>query len=195
MQGIDRKNPLADDPTAERGERIETGKVIARGGKKGFVPGAMRSKPLKRRMAMQVSEVMTRNVECARPTNSVFDVARQMKKLDVGALPVCGDNDRLVGIVTDRDIVLRGVAEGRNLDEVKVQDIMTPGIEYCVDDQPVKHAAQLMREKQIRRLVVLNDDHRLVGIVSLGDLAVDTDDEMLVGSALEGISQPSEPNR
>ena len=144
---------------------------------------------------MQITEVMTRNVECIRPTNSIVDAARQMKKLDIGVLPVCGDSDRLVGMLTDRDIVLRGVADRRDLEEVKVQDIMTPDVEYCFEDQPVEHAARLMRQKQIRRLVVLNSDHRLVGIVSLGDLAVDMGDEMLVGSALEGISQPAEPNR
>jgi CBS domain-containing protein len=144
---------------------------------------------------MDVRDVMTRNVECIRPANSIIDAARQMKKLDVGVLPVCGDNDRLVGMITDRDIVLRGVADRRDLEEVKVQDIMTPDVEYCFDDQPVEHAARLMRAKQIRRLVVLNSNHRLVGIISLGDLAVDLEDEALVGSALEGISQPAEPNR
>jgi CBS domain-containing protein len=144
---------------------------------------------------MQFNEVMTRNVECIRPANSIVEAARHMKKIDVGALPVCGDNDRLVGMVTDRDIVLRGVADRRDLEKAKVQDIMTSEVEYCVEDQPVEEAARLMRQKQIRRLVVLNNDHRLVGIVSLGDLAVDMHDEMLVGSALEGISQPARPNR
>jgi CBS domain-containing protein len=117
-----------------------------------------------------------------------------MKKLDVGALPVCGGQERLIGMITDRDIVLRCVADGRDLEETKVQDIMTPDIEYCFEDQPVEHAARLMHDMQIRRLVVLDDNHKLCGIVSLGDLAVDTD-ERLVGSALEGISQPSAPRR
>jgi CBS domain-containing protein len=123
-----------------------------------------------------------------------MEAARKMKKLDVGPLPVCGENDRLVGMVTDRDIVIRAVAEGRDLTETQVQDVMTPGIEYCLEDQSVEEAARHMREKQIRRLVVLSDNHRLVGIVSLGDLAVEMlSEEELVGSALEGISQPAAP--
>jgi CBS domain-containing protein len=119
------------------------------------------------------------------------DAARRMKSLDIGSLPVCGANDRLVGMITDRDIVLRGVADRRDLQEVKVQEIMTPDVQYCFEDQPVQHAAKLMRDKQIRRLVVLNENHRLVGIVSLGDLAVEAHDEFVVGDALEGISQPA----
>lgn len=144
---------------------------------------------------MQVCDVMTRDVQCIRPSASVMDAARYMKKIDVGVLPVCGDQERLVGMLTDRDIVLRAVADRRDMEETKVQDIMTPDVAFCTEDQSVEHAARLMREKQIRRLVVLNHDRRLVGIVSLGDLAVDAEDEELVGSALEGISKPAAPRR
>ena len=144
---------------------------------------------------MQIAEIMTRNVECTKPGASLMDAARKMKELDVGPLPVCGDDDRLVGMLTDRDIVVRGVADRRDMEQTKVQDIMTREVDYCMEDQPVEHAARLMREKQIRRLVVLNQNRRLVGIVSLGDLAVDAQDEALVESALEGISQPSAPRR
>lgn len=143
---------------------------------------------------MNISEVMTKDVECTKPGASIVDAARRMKDLDVGCLPVCGDSDRLIGMITDRDIVIRGVADRRDLEEVKVQDIMTPDVEFCMENQPVEHAARLMREKQIRRLVVLNRNRRLVGIVSLGDLAVETDDA-LVGDALEGISEPAIPRR
>ena len=139
---------------------------------------------------MQVCEVMTPHVECIAPGASLLEAARKMKKLDVGPLPVCGDNDRLVGMLTDRDIVVRAIADDRDLEETKVQDIMTPHVEYCFDDQDVAHAARLMRDKQIRRLVVLNHDRRLVGILSLGDLAVEAGDDRLAGDALEGISQP-----
>lgn len=139
---------------------------------------------------MNVSQVMTRNVECIRPSDSVMQAARKMRKLDVGALPVCGDNDRLVGMITDRDIVVRAVADARDMDETKVQELMTPDIHFCLDTHDVHHAAQLMHDKQVRRLVVLNDDHRLVGIVSLGDLAVEAGDDAMAGEALEGISQP-----
>lgn len=144
---------------------------------------------------MQVCDVMTRDVQCIRPGASVMDAARHMKKIDVGVLPVCGEQERLVGMLTDRDIVVRAVADRRDMEETKVQDIMTPDVAFCTEDQPVEHAARMMREKQIRRLVVLNHDRRLVGIVSLGDLAVDAEDEELVGSALEGISQPAAPRR
>jgi len=140
---------------------------------------------------MLVSEVMTPNVQCISPDASLLEAARKMKKLDVGPLPVCGDNDRLVGIITDRDIVVRGIADDRDIHETTVKDIMTPGIEFCFDDHDVEHVARIMHDKQIRRLVVLNHDKRLVGIVSLGDLAVDTGDEEMAGHALEGISQPA----
>jgi CBS domain-containing protein len=144
---------------------------------------------------MQICEMMTKDVVCTRPDASIVDAARQMKKLDIGALPVCGENERLVGMITDRDIVIRAVADRRDLEEVKVQDVMTPDIQFCMENQPVEHAAKMMREQQIRRLVVLNRNRKLVGILSLGDIAVDTHDEELAGSALEAISQPAMPNR
>jgi len=139
---------------------------------------------------MQVAEVMTKNVRCIGPQASLNDAARQFKELDVGSLPVCGENDRLVGIITDRDVVVRGLTEGCNPGKTKVEESMTPGIEYCIDDQTVEDAACLMRDKQIRRLAVLNRAHRLVGIVSLGDLAIETDDEVLAGDTLQAISEP-----
>lgn len=140
---------------------------------------------------MKISEVMTRHVACIRPYDSVVDAAQRMKKFDVGSLPVCDDGQRVVGLITDRDIVLRGIAERRDLPATKVQELMTPDVEFCFEDHPAELAARQMRQKQIRRLAVLDDEHRLVGIVSLGDLAVEMDDEMLVGLALEGISQPT----
>jgi CBS domain-containing protein len=112
-----------------------------------------------------------------------------MKDLDVGALPVC-DNERLVGLLTDRDITVRAVTEGYDTMTTIVQDVMTPDVLYCFEDQDVQGAAQLMREHQVRRLVVFNRDKRLVGIVSLGDLAVETGDEKLAGKALEQVSMP-----
>jgi CBS domain-containing protein len=144
---------------------------------------------------MQICDMMTRDVKCTRPDSSIIDAARQMKQLDIGALPVCGPDDRLMGMITDRDIVIRAVVDRRDLEETKVQEVMTPDIQFCMEDQPVEHAANIMRERQIRRLVVLNRDRRLVGIISLGDLAVDTEDHELAGSALEEISQPAKPRR
>jgi CBS domain-containing protein len=126
-----------------------------------------------------------------RPTASLQEAARKMRDLDVGPLPVCGDNDRLVGMLTDRDITVRAVAEGQDPKTARVQDIMTPDITYCFEDQDITEAARLMEEKQIRRLVVLNRDKRLVGIVSLGDLAVKTGDKKVSSEALEQVSQPA----
>src|SRR5688500_12159648 len=134
---------------------------------------------------MQVSEVMTRSAECIRPDATLSEAAKLMRDLDVGPLPVCGDNERLVGMITDRDIVIRAMAEGHDPNQTRVESTMTPGVIYCFDDQDVSEAAELMMDRQIRRLVVLNRDKRLVGIVSLGDLAVETGDDLLVGNALE----------
>jgi len=141
---------------------------------------------------MQISEVMTRGAECIRPDATLQAAAERMKDLDVGALPVC-DHDRLVGVLTDRDISVRAVAEGDSPWTARVSEVMTPGIIYCFEDQDVSEAAQLMKDKQVRRLPVLNRAKRLVGIVSLGDLAVETGNEHLVGDALEGISEPTIP--
>jgi CBS domain-containing protein len=139
---------------------------------------------------MRVRDVMTRGVECVPPDATLQEAARKMRDLDVGPLPVC-DKDRLAGMLTDRDITVRAVAEGRDPKTAKVRDFMTEGIDYCFEDDDAESAARQMREKQIRRLVVLNRDKRLVGIVSLGDLAVKTGDEHLAGKTLEEVSEPA----
>lgn len=147
---------------------------------------------------MQLQEVMTRHVEVVHPDDTVHEAAAKMKQLDVGPMPVC-DGDRLVGMLTDRDITVRATAEGHDPKTVQVREVMTPEIIYCFEDQDVHEAARIMQERQTRRLVVLNRDKRLVGIVSLGDLAVHTgqqdlaDDEL--GETLAGVSEPSEPER
>jgi len=144
---------------------------------------------------MRVNEVMTKGAECVRPDASIREAAGRMRDLDCGALPVCGDDDRLAGMLTDRDITVRSVAAGRDPGADRVRDVMTPGIVYCFEDQDTAEAARIMREKQIRRLPVLNRDKRLVGIVSLGDLAVQTGDEHMAGRTLEGVSEPGGPRR
>jgi len=144
---------------------------------------------------MRVNEVMTRGVECVRPGDSLARAAERMKELNVGALPVCGDNDRLVGMITDRDITVRGTAGGCDPSATRVQDVMTPEVLYCFEDDLLSGAARKMEENQIRRLVVLNRDRRLVGIVSLGDLAVKGGEEDLSHEALEGVSEPAQPRR
>lgn len=143
---------------------------------------------------MRVREVMTRSVECIGPNATLQEAAAKMKSLDIGTLPVC-DNDRLVGMVTDRDITVRATAEGDPPKDIHVRDIMTPEVIYCFEDALVEDAARLMDAKQVRRLVVLNGDKRMIGIVSLGDLAVETGNEQLAGSVLEGVSEPNRPNR
>jgi CBS domain-containing protein len=143
---------------------------------------------------MRVSEVMTRGAECTHPDATVREAAIRMQALDVGSLPVC-ENDRIVGMVTDRDVTVRVTAAGADPNDARVRDTMTPGIYYVFEDQDVEEAAGLMKEKQVRRLPVLNRDKRMIGIVSLGDLAVETNDEELAGNTLEAISEPAAPNR
>jgi CBS domain-containing protein len=133
---------------------------------------------------------MTKGAECVTPENSLQDAARKMRDLDVGPLPVC-DNDRLAGMITDRDITIRATADGRDPKATRVRDVMTSAVVYVFDDQDVGDAARLMQEHQVRRLLVLNRDRRLVGIVSLGDLAVESHDERLGGKTLERVSQPA----
>lgn len=137
---------------------------------------------------MQVSDVMTREVECTRPDATLREVAGRMSDLEVGPMPVC-DNDRLVGMITDRDITVRAIAEGSDPDKTHVRDVMTQGMFYCFDDQEVAEAAQKMKDKQVRRLAVLDRNKRLVGIVSLGDLAIGAHDDEMVGETLEAVSE------
>ncbi len=144
---------------------------------------------------MQVKDVMTQGVECVLPDQSIAEAAQRMRRLNVGALPVCGNNDRLVGMITDRDITVRATAECCEPEETFVSDVMTEGIEFCFDDQDVAEAADLMEQKQIRRLAILDHNKRLVGILSLGDLAVKTANDRLSGEALERVSQPARPIR
>jgi len=143
---------------------------------------------------MQIKDVMTRGVEVVRPDETLQQAARKMKSIDVGPLPVC-DGDRLVGMITDRDIIVRATAEGRDPKTTPVKEAMTPGVVYVFEDQDIEEAALLMRQRQIRRLVVLDNNKRLVGILSLGDLAEDSGDDQLSGDVLEGVSEPSEPAR
>jgi CBS domain-containing protein len=136
---------------------------------------------------MQVSEAMTRDVRVADPGQTIREVARTMAELDAGVMPV-GENDRLVGMITDRDIAVRGVAEGKGPD-TPVRDVMTTDITYCFEDEDVQEVARTMAANQVRRLPVVNRDKRLVGIISLGDVAVMQGPDA-AGAAIGGISQP-----
>jgi CBS domain-containing protein len=138
---------------------------------------------------MQLKEIMTPQVECIPPDTTLAEAAEIMRDRDIGPLPVC-DHDRLAGIITDRDITIRGVAGGCDVATTRVGDVMTRGVEFCFEDDEVETAERIMKENQIRRLLVLNRDKRLVGIVSLGDLALKTHDDRQVGETLERISEP-----
>jgi CBS domain-containing protein len=138
---------------------------------------------------MKVRECMSRDVRTIAPERSIQEAARLMAALDFGALPV-GENDRIVGMVTDRDIVIRGVAEGCTPDTA-IRDVMSGDIKYCFEDEDVDHVVSNMSNLQVRRLPVLDRSKRLVGIVALGDIAQGRADCDTVGEALAGISQPS----
>lgn len=140
----------------------------------------------------QVSDLMTRGVRTMSPNDSCLLAAQAMQELNIGSLPVC-DSDRLVGIVTDRDIVVRAVAQERP--DARLRDIMSPEPLYCYADEPVEQALQTMRGEQVRRLPVVDRDKRLVGVLAMGDVATDGEDESAAGEALCDISEPSKPDR
>lgn len=136
---------------------------------------------------MRVSEAMTRDVHVANPRETIREAAQAMASLDIGALPV-GDNDRLVGMITDRDIATRGVAKGLGPD-ARIADIMNADVKYCFEDQDLGEVSHNMGDVQLRRLPVVDRDKRLVGILSLGDVAMKGDGS--AGKALGGISRPN----
>jgi CBS domain-containing protein len=136
---------------------------------------------------MRVSECMTRDVRIADADETIRDAARMMGSLDAGVLPV-RENDRLVGMITDRDIAIRAVAEGKG-PEAKIRDVMSKDVKYCFEDEDVDHVLHNMGDLQVRRLPVLNRDKRLVGIISLGDLATNSE-AAESGEALSSISRP-----
>ena len=142
---------------------------------------------------MRLGEVMTRDVEVIGTNAPLKEAAAKMKALDVGLIPVC-EGDELKGTLTDRDITVRATAEGRP-SKTKVSDIMSKEIAYCFEDQEIEEAMSLMEARQIRRLPILSRENRLVGIVSLGDLAVHTGQNELLGETLKEVSRPAVPRR
>jgi CBS domain-containing protein len=145
---------------------------------------------------MQVSEIMTRGVETIAPDASLQQAAVTMEALDVGSLPVC-DGDRLVGAITDRDIVIRGVAAGLSPIDALVRDCMTEDIAYAYCDEEADEVLDRMKILQIRRLAILDRDKKLAGIVALGDIATEPKAAALgsVGAAVADISEPSRPKK
>lgn len=137
---------------------------------------------------MKVNEVMTREVRLVRPDQTLRSAARLMAEMDIGSLPV-QENDRLVGMITDRDLAVRGMAEGLGPD-AQVSEVMTLDVKYCFDDQSVGEVARNMADIRVRRLPVVNRDKRLVGILSLGDVACQDSTVDEAGIALSGVSKP-----
>lgn len=139
---------------------------------------------------MQVKDVMTRNVEVVAPGDTLEQAALKMQELNVGPMPVCEGN-RVVGLLTDRDITVRATAAGCDPKSTLVADAMTQEVIACREDDDVRDAARLMEAKQVRRVLVLSREGDLRGIVSLGDLATEAADQARPGEVLEQVSQPS----
>jgi CBS domain-containing protein len=143
---------------------------------------------------MQLKDVMTPGVEVIAPEASIYEAAEKMRHLDIGPLPVC-EGERLVGMLTDRDITVRAVAAGRDPRMTPVRDIMTPDVVYGFEDQDVQDATRLMEQYQIRRLPVLNRSQQLVGMVALGDLAMHAGTQPVAAEVLEQVSEPGTSRR
>lgn len=143
---------------------------------------------------MQVRDVMTRGVETIDGSATIEEAAARMRNLNVGPLPVV-DGGRLIGMVTDRDITVRATAQGLDPKTTRVRDVMTQDAYCTYENADLEEARRIMEEQQIRRLPVLSQDHQLVGIITLGDLAVDTDDDERSGELLAHISEPAAPER
>jgi CBS domain-containing protein len=138
---------------------------------------------------MQVHEIMSHDVMVVSPDDTLQQAAKLMADIEAGAIPV-GENDRLVGMITDRDITVRAVAQGKSPDQCKVREVMSSEIKYVFEDDSVDQAAAKMSALQVRRLPVLNRDKRLTGIVSLGDIAAKQGGQP-AEQAISGVSQPS----
>ena len=136
---------------------------------------------------MRVSEAMSREVRIANPNQRISEAAKVMTEIDAGVLPV-GEGDRLVGMITDRDIAVRAVAGGKGPD-TPVREVMTTEVKYCFEDEDLVHVSKNMAELQLRRLPVVNRDKRLVGILALADIAA-AEGSRTTGRAIEGITRP-----
>ena len=142
---------------------------------------------------MKLREIMSDHVEIIHPADTLKTAAEKMRDRDIGFLPVC-DGDRLIGVLTDRDLITRALADGLEADAVLGRDLVTSPAIYCFDDQSIDEAAKLMHDNQIRRLVVLSRDKQMVGVISLGDLAMSAGDK-LTGDVLQSVSEPMSASR
>lgn len=139
---------------------------------------------------MKIRDILSEDPVVINPDATICLAARKMKEHDIGMLPVC-DGDRLVGSLTDRDLTIRAIAEGCDSLRTKVREVMTPKVYYCFEDSELAEAAAIMEREQVRRLPVLNSEKRLIGIVSIGDLAVRSHDERLVEEVMERVCEPA----
>ncbi|HWB48002.1 MAG TPA: CBS domain-containing protein [Stellaceae bacterium] len=139
---------------------------------------------------MKVSDIMTVDVEVTAPDDTVRTAAQLMADTGAGVLPVC-DGERLVGMVTDRDIAVRAVAQGKSPEQCAVRDVMTPDVNYAMAEDDIENVARKMGEWQVHRLPVLNREKRLVGIVSVGDIVLESGDKKVTAGAMQGIVQPT----
>jgi CBS domain-containing protein len=139
---------------------------------------------------MQIKDIMTRGLESIAADCTIREAAEKMRNFDIGLLPVM-DEDMMVGVVTDRDIVIRSIAMGQDPNSTQVHDVMTSSVIHCLEDQDVDEAARIMEENQVRRLVVLDQSRQPVGVVSLGDIAVHVENLSLCGEALRQVSEPA----
>jgi CBS domain-containing protein len=136
----------------------------------------------------QLKDLMSRDVKVISPDMTIGEAAKQMRDGDFGMLPV-GEDDRMIGTISDRDIAIRAVAEGRSAG-TRVRDVMSEGVAWAYEDDSVEQGAKLMSERQVRRLPVVNRNKRLVGIVALGDFAVESSEIRPAAAALAEISKP-----
>lgn len=135
-----------------------------------------------------VRDVMTPNPECVSRQDSIREVARIMKDTDTGVVPVV-DGKKIIGLITDRDIVVRGIAEGRDITSATVNEFMTKSVRSVKEDTPLNEVLDLMSNAEVRRVPVVNGNDELIGIVSIGDIAANTNKDNRVGKAIEDISQ------
>jgi len=138
-------------------------------------------------LRMNVKQIMTRNVECVEPTIPIAKAAEKMRDLDIGFLAIC-ENDRLVGTITDRDITIRSVVQELDARTADVRQVMTQSVYYCYEDDDIEEVGKEMRQKHVRRMLILNHDKRLVGIISLGDIAKVLGEKTFAGETLGEIA-------
>ena len=137
---------------------------------------------------MQIQQIMTQGVEFVEGDTPIINAAELMRDEDIGFLPVC-ENDRIVGTVTDRDITIRAVAQGFDPRTATVREVMTQEVFYCYADEDVEHAGKVMQENEVRRMLILNRQKRLAGVISLGDIAKAAGEKELAGETLGQIAE------